>query len=280
MGHNQLDVFYEKYQDKLNQPIVESFLREDKNYFLFKNAIIDPTEENKHRLDLAFKQHYKQVKMISYISKLIYFYSIDFDKKISLNNQRQLLNLDTPISTDENNTTSKLDILTSSKEDLTYLEFENIQKDIKEHISNDILFASLNLLSDKQLEILKLIYIVNYNNKEVAKLLGESEQTVSYNHKKAIKKLRNSMNFKKWGVIKMMAMPNFKFSSDNNFEVILNLFLPKIKKSLKNTPFQEREDLEQEIKLKIYEKIDVFDNFSAPGFFDFIEGVNEIKSTF
>ena len=28
----------------------------------------------------------------------------------------------------------------------------------------------------------------------------------------------------------MMAMPNFKFSSDNNFEVILNLFLPKIKK--------------------------------------------------
>ncbi|MGM2818234.1 MULTISPECIES: hypothetical protein [Bacillus] len=78
----------------------------------------------------------------------------------------------------------------------------------------------------------------------------------------------------------MMAMPNFKFSSDNNFEVILSLFLPKIKKSLKNTPFQEREDLEQEIKLKIYEKIDVFDNFSAPGFFDFIEGVNEIKSTF
>lgn len=62
--------------------------------------------------------------------------------------------------------------MTSSKEDLTYLEFENIQKDIKEHISNDILFASLNLLSDKQLEILKLIYIVNYNNKEVAKLLG------------------------------------------------------------------------------------------------------------
>ncbi|BCB36019.1 DNA-directed RNA polymerase sigma-70 factor [Bacillus cereus] len=187
MGYNQLDVFYEKYQDKLNQPIVESFLREDKNYFLFKNAIIDPTEENKHRLDLAFKQHYKQVKMISYISKLIYFYSIDFDKKISLNNQRQLLNLDTPISTEENNTTSKLDILTSSKEDLTYLEFENIQKDIKEHISNDILFASLNLLSDKQLEILKLIYIVNYNNKEVAKLLGESEQTVSYNHKKPLK---------------------------------------------------------------------------------------------
>ncbi|BCC92459.1 sigma factor-like helix-turn-helix DNA-binding protein [Bacillus cereus] len=77
--------------------------------------------------------------------------------------------------------------MTSSKEDLTYLEFENIQKDIKEHISNDILFASLNLLSDKQLEILKLIYIVNYNNKEVAKLLGESEQTVSYNHKKPLK---------------------------------------------------------------------------------------------
>lgn len=197
MGNNQLDVFYEKYQDKLNQPIVESFLREAENYVLFKNAIIDPTEENKQRLDLVFKQHYKKVKMISYISKLIYFYSIDFDKKISLNKQRQLLNLDTPISTEENNTTSKLDILASSKEDLTYLEFENIQEDIQEHISNEVLFASLNLLSDKQLKILKLLYIINYNNKEVAELLGESEQTVSYNHKKAIKKLRQSMNLKR-----------------------------------------------------------------------------------
>lgn len=75
----------------------------------------------------------------------------------------------------------------------------------------------------------------------------------------------------------MMVMPNFKFSSDNNFEEILNLFLPKIKKSLRNTPFQEREDLEQEIKLKIYEKIDVFNGFSAPGFFDFIEEINGDK---
>lgn len=197
MGNNQLNVFYEKYQDKLNQPIVESFLREDENYVLFKNAIIDPTEKNKQRLDLVFKQHYKKVKMISYISKLIYFYSIDFDKKISLNKQRQLLNLDTPISTEENNITSKLDVLASSKEDLTYLEFENIQEDIQEHISNEVLFASLNFLSDKQLKILKLLYIINYNNKEVAELLGESEQTVSYNHKKAIEKLRQSMNLKR-----------------------------------------------------------------------------------
>ncbi|PKJ52464.1 helix-turn-helix domain-containing protein [Bacillus sp. SN10] len=75
----------------------------------------------------------------------------------------------------------------------------------------------------------------------------------------------------------MIVMSNFKFSSDNNFEEILKLFLPKIKKSLRNTPFQEREDLEQEIKLKIYEKIYVFDGFSAPGFFDFIEGINGDK---
>ncbi len=77
--------------------------------------------------------------------------------------------------------------MTSSKEDLTYLEFENIQKDIKEHISNDILFASLNLLSDKQLEILKLIYIVNYNNKEVAKLLGSQNKLFLIIIKKPLK---------------------------------------------------------------------------------------------
>ncbi|HEF1900047.1 MULTISPECIES: hypothetical protein [Bacillus] len=56
-----------------------------------------------------------------------------------------------------------------------------------------------------------------------------------------------------------------------NFEQILVLFSSKIRKSLQNTPIQEREDLEQEITIKMFEKYDMIKNFNAPGFFEFIE---------
>lgn len=56
-----------------------------------------------------------------------------------------------------------------------------------------------------------------------------------------------------------------------NFEEIIIMFSPKIKRSLQNTSIQERENLEQELKIKIYEKIPFLQEMSAPTFFDFIE---------
>lgn len=55
------------------------------------------------------------------------------------------------------------------------------------------------------------------------------------------------------------------------YEAIIEEFTPKIKKSLNNTSPQEREDLEQEIKLKIYEKLKILQSISSPSFFEFIE---------
>lgn len=53
--------------------------------------------------------------------------------------------------------------------------------------------------------------------------------------------------------------------------MILKLFQSKIQQCIKYTPRQDRENLEPELRLKIYEKIKVLHAFSTPGFFDFIE---------
>jgi hypothetical protein len=53
-------------------------------------------------------------------------------------------------------------------------------------------------------------------------------------------------------------------------ELLLNLFEPKINKSLSQTSFQEREDLKQEIKLKIVEKFYNHRFNEAPKFWDLI----------
>lgn len=56
-----------------------------------------------------------------------------------------------------------------------------------------------------------------------------------------------------------------------NIIEILNSMDPKIKKVLKNTKPQERENLEQEIKLKILESVERNSFEDTPGFWDFLK---------
>lgn len=56
-----------------------------------------------------------------------------------------------------------------------------------------------------------------------------------------------------------------------NWEDVLNDFQGKINAQLRSVPFQDREDLEQEIKIKIIEKMNGFvESNHTPGFWEFI----------
>ncbi|MDA1476434.1 sigma-O factor regulator RsoA [Bacillus changyiensis] len=55
-----------------------------------------------------------------------------------------------------------------------------------------------------------------------------------------------------------------------DIEKLLETFMPMIKNKLRNTTYQEREDLEQELRIKIYEKVDMLLYQEVPGFWDFI----------
>lgn len=61
-----------------------------------------------------------------------------------------------------------------------------------------------------------------------------------------------------------------------NFEAILSDFDIKIKKSLYQTAPIHREDLEQEIKIKLYEKLSVIQNIEAPGYYEFVHGSSSV----
>lgn len=51
---------------------------------------------------------------------------------------------------------------------------------------------------------------------------------------------------------------------------LLNTLEPKIKKSLWNTRFQDQEDLEQDIKVKILESYDKIADIKVPNFEQFL----------
>ncbi|MEI3598137.1 MULTISPECIES: hypothetical protein [unclassified Oceanobacillus] len=61
----------------------------------------------------------------------------------------------------------------------------------------------------------------------------------------------------------------------NNEEIenVINNFEFKIKKALRNTTYQEREDLEQEIKTKITEKLKTIEFEEPPNFWCLIKQV-------
>ena len=193
MNNIDMDHFYSLYQEKLENPIMRNFLGDSDNYELFLNTMEKPTNDNKQLLDKAFKSYFKKVKIISYISNLIYFYSIGFDKKVSINNERNILNLDKPITNQGENHTTILDLMSDDLTDITYMQFEKKQTHLKEHITDELLYEGLSLLSKKQLEILNLYYVHQYNNKQISRILSVSEQTISYNHKKALKILKSQL---------------------------------------------------------------------------------------
>ncbi|WP_152657520.1 helix-turn-helix domain-containing protein [Oceanobacillus sp. CFH 90083] len=58
---------------------------------------------------------------------------------------------------------------------------------------------------------------------------------------------------------------------EGNILQVISFFEPSIKKNLRNTPYQERNDLEQEISMKILEKINKLQSLEVPTFFEFID---------
>lgn len=68
-----------------------------------------------------------------------------------------------------------------------------------------------------------------------------------------------------------MKMEALNCSNELTFEGIIEDFSPVIKKTLRNVNVQDRDDVEQEIKMKIFEKFEVLQSVAAPDFFEFME---------
>lgn len=115
-------------------------------------------------------------RFIKYMANLIHFNSINYDKK-----RRALVNR-FPLTLD--NDEGLESILTPSYDP------EIIPPDMKDHITDASLFQAYTTLSEQQQKILSLAYVKGLNDKEIAKVLGGSQQNISKHRLKALQKLR------------------------------------------------------------------------------------------
>jgi RNA polymerase sigma factor (sigma-70 family) len=179
--------FFNTNKEALENPIIKGFLADENNYDLVVRAIIEPNKSNREKVDEAFTDHYNKIKKIKYINNLIRFFSIDFDKKIRKLNQRFLLTLDQPFTDDNSLTMKDLLIDRNTNTDV------NEPCPLKEQIENEKLYQALDVLTQKQVLVLEMIYVNNLSLREIADILDSTPQNVSNLHKKALKKLKKEI---------------------------------------------------------------------------------------
>lgn len=166
--------------------LLKTFLEDEENFLLFENAVLNPTIENRKKVEDTFQIYYEQIRKFAYINSLIRIYSVDFDKRVRKLRNRYSLILDQPVNDEAANTNTYKNIIPSE------LNQENYSS-LREAVGNEPLYNALEILTDFQYLILELIYVYNLSKTEIAKLVETSPQNISNTHKKAIVKLKKEM---------------------------------------------------------------------------------------
>ncbi len=195
-NRKKLKQFHIENKSQLQNEVIKSFLKQEKNEQLLSKSLNNPTPNNIEKLDKAFKEYYLKLKIIKYISSLIHFYTIDFDKKNNQVNRRFMLMLDAPVYESENNSTALIDVQPSKYS--TEKDFFDSMQTFQDTIESSELYNAYQKLTSKQKEVLDLIYIHQYNTKEVARLYKESPQNISNIHKRALNKIKEQLE-NDWG---------------------------------------------------------------------------------
>jgi len=192
MENQKIEEFFYRNNEQVNNPIIKSFLADSNNLYLVQKAILYPTDRNKKLVDESFQSHYINVRKIKYVSNLIYFFSLDFDKKRRRLQNHALLILDRGLS-EEGGTTAKEQIEDASiGRELNHI----VGGGLLDNIEDEQLLKSLQKLTVKQLQILEMIYVKELSIKKIAQTLQTTPQNISNLHRKALKKLKHTFRKK------------------------------------------------------------------------------------
>ncbi|MFJ6264156.1 sigma-70 family RNA polymerase sigma factor [Lysinibacillus xylanilyticus] len=190
--NQKIEDFFYRNNEQVNNPIIKSFLSDSQNLYLVQKAILYPTDINRKLVDESFQSHYKKVRKTKYVSNLIYFFSLDFDKKRRRLQNRSLLILDKGLSEKDGKTAIERIEDASNETGLDNIVGEGLL----DNIEDEQLLMSLQKLTVKQLQILEMIYVKELSIKEIAQTLQTTPQNISNLHRKALNKLNNTLRKK------------------------------------------------------------------------------------
>ncbi len=161
------------------QRIIDEFLSYPDNQKLYADYLESPTEELKSKLDTEFKKFYQNLRILSYVIKMLHYESKKLDKKERDYRKKHELILDTD----------------TEKFQIPYVDIVSNTNDISEEIASEKLFLCIQNLSRRQKDILSLVFVKQMSDKEIANQLKISQQAVSKSRKRILEIIRKELMY-------------------------------------------------------------------------------------
>lgn len=162
---------------------IESFLKIPEMEQLYNEYLMEPTHVKKINIEEHFKRHVKKLKIISYFSKVLYYEAQRFDKKKRKNSDLNLLIIDK----------EELNMDKLFYSDQHYNEqndLNNHSKRVENLIEDKKLYKIISDLSNKNKELLYLLYVREMDESTISKQLGITKQAVNKSKNIILKKIR------------------------------------------------------------------------------------------
>jgi RNA polymerase sigma factor (sigma-70 family) len=172
----RLDKLIEELKENL---LFQSFIQEEAHWTSFIDAYESQDRESLNTLNSLFHKYYTEIRFIAYVTKLIRYTAINFDRKRRLGHLRFPLTLDQPVGASD---AAWIDLVESPTRDG--------EPTFEESIQQKSLYLAFSRLTSKQKEVLDLFYRIELSDTEIARTAGISQQAVSRRRKRALEKLR------------------------------------------------------------------------------------------
>ncbi|WP_285768174.1 sigma-70 family RNA polymerase sigma factor [Peribacillus sp. SI8-4] len=180
---HSLEFLQQQYSSFFEQPIIHVFLQNPEHMKILTETLDSPSSHNICHLNEAFQIFYYRAKVYKYMCSLIYFFSVDFDKRARKQRERYRMVLDEA----PGDTGRMIDRIGNNDVQLEKLGETN---DLSSHITDEEMIKALQKLTAKQKLVLTMIFSYGLSNKEIAAYFHESPQNISSIRKQALKKLR------------------------------------------------------------------------------------------
>lgn len=168
--------------------LVQSFLEDEKARELYESYLENPTTQTKDSIEKLFNIHVRKLQLLSYFSRILYFESQRYDKKIRRNNNLYQLVLDKDMNDGEGRIVDLIqgetigeNLELTASTDFTYLETIFEDKQLHNIVLN---------LNQKQKDLIHSLFVENRTEEEVAKKLGVTKQAVNKAKNQALKKIK------------------------------------------------------------------------------------------
>lgn len=192
MSNKTLEIESGKYERKeliLTNELIGSFLAVSENVTLVKNFLDSPSRENRINIEKAIRNFFISIRLIKYISNLILYCEIDFQRKATRVRQRNHLIYDKPLEGDSCISYGELLLNRSYSNEFGNTNSSDPQQ-FKEMILDQQVYSAFMRLTPKQQKVITLVYCANKKDTEVSVLLGVTPQAITKTRVTALKKMK------------------------------------------------------------------------------------------